>query len=137
MSKVILSRYPFRSPAGREYKVIVRETEVSEGEKCFQVELYQPVTRQKKGAFGRAKTEEDFLLVYLNSYPVHGVNSHVEMVYRFVSEYESKPNLIEDPVRRRRKAIEELEAALSGENEKRPAGWDQQAAEEKQTVKTL
>lgn len=113
-SKPILSRYPFRSPSGKEYKVIVKETEIAEGEKCFQVELYQPVTRQ--GTFGREKT--DFLLIYLNSYPIYGVNSHVEMVYRFVAEYESKPNLIEDPVRRRQKAVKELEDAFSKEKQR-------------------
>lgn len=113
-SKPILSRYPFRSPSGRVYKVVVKETEISEGERCFQVELYQPVTRQ--GTFGREKT--DFLLIYLNSYPIYGVNSHVEMVYRFVAEYESKPNLIEDPVRRRQKAVKELEDAFSKEKQR-------------------
>jgi len=103
--------------------VVIKEREVSEGEKCFQVELYQPVTRQ--GTFGREKT--DFLLIYLNSYPIYGVNSHVEMVYRFVAEYESKPNLIEDPVRRRQKAVKELADAFGDEEEQRPADEPQAA----------
>ena len=121
-SKPILSRYPFRSPSGRVYKVVVKETEISEGERCFQVELYLPVTRQEKGKFGRAKTKEDFLKVYLNTYPVH-VTNHVEMVYKFVDEYESKP-LVEDPHHRRLKAIKELEDAFE----------EQQLADEPQAV---
>lgn len=124
-SKPILSRYPFRSPSGRVYKVVVKETEISEGERCFQVELHLPVTRQEKGAFGRAKTKEDFLKVYLNTYPVHSITSHVEMVYKFINEYESKP-MVEDPYHRRLKAVKELEA-LGKEEKQRPADKPQAA----------
>lgn len=127
MEKIILTRDNFRSRSGREYRVVIKEKEVAEGEKCFQVELYLPFTRVEKGMWGKEKTDKDFLLVYLNSYPVHGVESHVEMVYKFVAEYESKPYLVEDPFHRRQKAVKELADAFGDEEEQRPADEPQAA----------
>lgn len=127
MEKIILVRDHFRSNTGKEYRVVVKEKEVAEGERCFQVELYLPITRIEKGVWGKEKKAHDYLLVYLNSYPAHGVESHVEMVYKFVAEYESKPYLVEDPFHRRLKAIKELEDAF-GKNEKQQLAEKSQAA---------
>lgn len=126
MEKIILVRDHFRSPSGREYRVVIKEREVSEGEKCFQVEIYLPITRVEKRMWGKEKTDKDFLLVYLNSYPPHGIESHVEMVFRFVKEYEDKKHLVEDPFYRRQKAVEELQAAF--EEEKQRLADEPQAA---------
>lgn len=125
MEKIILARDNFRSQSGREYRVIVKEREVSEGEKCFQVELYLPIIRVEKG-WRKEKTDKNFLLVYLNSYPAHGIESHVEMVFRFVKEYEDKKFLVEDPFHRRQKAEKELQAAF--EEEKQRLANEPQAA---------